>query len=263
MSIIGPSSPTSGGPRLATYGEEMTSPDDRWRPAGGHGPDDRDIVESDPRAWTPRQRQLGIVVLVVAALVAGLAGGYAAGSRSPAAAPAPARSAPAAGVTSAGPNAGSAALTITGGVAGAQGALCSLQSGHELQLGVEITNQSAQALVLKKVRAELPLGGLQAIAETWGPCGELPIAANGGNLRPAGQNVLAGGGTAWFTVTFKVLVPCPQASPVQFAVTFTPQHPPAGAPGFVVTSQLPGFVDLGAVPYSGCPLVNPNPQYVP
>jgi hypothetical protein len=237
----------------------MTGPDDRWRSP----PDDRDIVASDPREWTARQRRLGVVLLVAAALVAGLAGGYAAGTRSRAAAPAPARSAPVAGATSAGSDLGSAALTITGGIAGAQGALCSLQAGHELQLGVEITNQSAQALLLRKVRAELPLGGLQAIGQAWGPCGELPAAASGGNLLPARQNGLPGGGTAWFTVTFKVLVPCPQAFPVQFAVTFAPRRPPPGTGGFMVTSQLPGFVDLGDVPYSGCPSVNPEPRYVP
>jgi hypothetical protein len=245
MSIIGPSSPMSGSPPprgspgrpVPFYGETVTGPDDRWRPE----PEARDIVESGPREWPASRRRLGVVILAVAALVAGLAAGYAAGRRSrpapapaPAAAPAPVRSAVS----------GSAALTITGGVAGQQVGLCSAQVGRELQLGVEIMNQSAQRLVLRQVEPVLPLGGLQAVARAWGPCGALPGAG-----LPAG-NVLPAGGTVWFTFTFRVLAGCPGADPVQFAVTFTPQRP--SPPGFVVTTRLPGFVDLGHVPYSGC-----------
>jgi len=217
----------------------MTGPDDRWR----REPEARDLVESGPREWTAGRRRLGIVLLAVVAALVGLAGGYAAGSAPGAGRAAP----PARSRTSAA--SGSAALTITGGVAGQQVGLCSAQAGRELQLGVELMNQSAQSLVLRQVRPVLPLGGLQAVSQAWGACGQLA-----GGFAPAG-NVLPAGGTVWFTVTFRVLVACPGPDPVQFAVTFAPLHP--SPPGFVVTSRLPGFVDLSQVPYSGCPAVTP------
>jgi hypothetical protein len=220
----------------------MTGPDDRWR----REPEARDIVESGPRDRPAGRRRRGIVILAAVALVIGLGAGYAAGRRSGAgrAAP-PARSRTAAA-------SGSAALTITGGVAGAQAGLCSAQVGQELQLGVEIMNQSAQSLVLRRVRPVLPLGGLRAVSQARGACGQLP-----GAFPPAG-NVLPAGGTVWFTVTFRVLSPCPGPDPVQFAVTFAPLHP--SPPGFVVTTALPGFVDLGQVRYSGCPAADdPSP----
>jgi hypothetical protein len=219
----------------------MTGPDDRWR----REPEARDIVASGPREWPAGRRRRSVVILAAVALVIGLGAGFAAGRRSGAgrAAP-PARSRTAAAPATA-PASGSAALTITGGVAGAQAGLCSAQVGQELQLGVEIMNQSAQSLVLRQVRPVLPLGGLRAVSQAWGACGQLP-----GAFPPAG-NVLPAGGTLWFTVTFRVLSPCPGPDPVQFAVTFAPLHP--SPPGFAVTTALPGFVDLSQVRYTGCP----------
>jgi hypothetical protein len=74
---------------------------------------------------------------------------------------------------------------------------------------------------------------------------------------PAGTSVLPAHGSAWLTVTYKVLLlPCPAPLPVQFAVTFEARHQPAGDPGLLITSRLPGFVDLGRVPYAGCPLAS-------
>jgi hypothetical protein len=120
---------------------------------------------------------------------------------------------------------------------------CSAQKGHKLQLGLEVTNLSATALTLRGVRVVLPLGGLRETSQAWGPCGELPGAAGApGNALPP---TLGAGGSAWFTVTFQVLVRCPQPLPVQFVLGFDPGGPPGAIP-------LPSFPDLSQVPYSGC-----------
>jgi hypothetical protein len=214
----------------------MTSPDDRWR----REPDARDVVESSPRSWPPSGRLVAILIAV--ALLAGLGAGYAAGARHGAARAAASRSSRSAA-------AASAAIAIPGGIAGQQGGLCSAQVGRELQLGVQITNQSAQRLVIQKAWPVLPLGGLQAVAHSWEPCGAWPAADSAATV--AG-NVLPAGGSTWYTVTFKVLVPCPGALPVQFGVTFGPPGRADGGARLVITSRLPGFVDLGGVPYAGC-----------
>jgi hypothetical protein len=226
----------------------MTSPDDRWRRA----PEARDIVESGPREWPAGRRRLGIIVLAAAALLVGLAAGYAAGARhGPGRAAPPARSRSAAARSGAAPSSAiPGGLALSGEVAVQQGRQCSAQIGRELQLGIQVVNQSAQSMVLRRVRPVLPLGGLKAVTQSWGPCGELPQPAS------AGGNVLAAHGSAWLTVTFRVLLPCPAPIPVQFAVTFEFRHQPAGGPRLVITSRLPGFVDLGNVPYAGCPLAS-------
>ena len=43
-----------------------------------------------------------------------------------------------------------------------------------------------------------------------------------------------------------MLVKCPNPLPVQFVVSYEQR-------GKIGTVQFPGFQDLGAVPYSGCP----------
>ncbi len=180
--------------------------------------------------WRPPR---GAVILVAAGLVAGLAAGYAAGEWHAGSSAGPPRR-PA---SSASPGASLApdvpALTQ-------DTARCSGQTGRELQLGVEVTNQSAAEVTLGRVKAVLPLGGLRALSQRWAPCGALP----------AGQDVpgnsLPPGASAWFTVTFEVLRGCPGPLPVQFTVDYDWQGRPA-------TASLPGFPDLGQVPYAGCP----------
>jgi hypothetical protein len=120
------------------------------------------------------------------------------------------------------------------------GGQCSAQVGHALQLGVQVANQSATAVALRQVRAVLPMGGLRPTSEAWGPCGELPAVS------AAPENVLPPGASSWFTVTFEVLVKCPGAFPVQFALRYDQLGRPA-------TVHLPGFDDLGQVPYASCP----------
>lgn len=206
----------------------MTVPD-----GDGSGAGD-DVLELGGRRmraprWWPR---LAALVLGAAALLVGLAVGYAAGARharEPAVAPSPSRSA--------------APFSAGGFPLSQSGPQCSQQTGRELQVGLQIRNLSSEAVTLRRVEVALPLGGLRVTSQAWGPCGELPAAglAPGNTLPP----ILRPGASAWFTVTFHVLVRCPQPLPVQFTLHYDQQGRPAAIP-------LPGFPDLGQVPYSGC-----------
>ena len=199
-----------------------------------------------PRWWPPS----AALVFGVVALMAGLAVGYAAGARhagnnaaaSRAAAP-PLRSRAAAPPLRSRAAAPAAPFSAGGFSLSQSGPQCSAQSGRELQVGLQITNLSLAAIRLRRVEVVLPLGGLRVSSQAWGPCGELPATgeAAGGILPPA----LRRGASSWFTVTFQVLVRCPQPLPVQFTVNYDQQGRPAAI-------RLPGFPDLGQVPYSGC-----------
>ena len=173
------------------------------------------------------------VILAAVALLAGLVAGYAAGDRHARTSAVPLPRSRSASSPTALSAAGTAALSQSGGQ-------CSAQIGHALQLGVQVTNASAAGVTLRRVKAVLPLGGLKAIAQAWGPCGELPAASD-----VAGASLPAGSST-WFTVTFKVLIRCPGPLPVQFTADYDWRSRPAVA-------HLPGFADLGQVPYAGCP----------
>jgi hypothetical protein len=149
---------------------------------------------------------------------------------------------------------------------------CSVQHGRELQLGVEVINLSGTTVILGQVRPILPLGGLRAVSQQWAPCGSLSpswlVAGGDGTVtivRPGsqagtsgmppgatrlgdalqGDDVVPPGGTAWFSVTFQVLVSCPRPLPVEFSVSYQANARPGTAP-------LPGFPDLGQVSYTGC-----------
>ena len=81
---------------------------------------------------------------------------------------------------------------------------CSVQTGRELQVGLEITNLSLATVRLRRIQVVLPLGGLKVTSQAWGPCGQLAAAddASGRILPPT----LGRGASSWFTVTFQVLV---------------------------------------------------------
>jgi len=230
----------------------------RWRPALG---------------WRPSR---GAAILGIAGLIVGLAAGYALGYRHPgqpgrrsrttavgAAPSAAARSAPSDPAAFAGgPGAYSSSLGIAGlsGLAQTSGA-CSVQRGRELQVGVEVINLSGTAVALGQIRPILPLGGLRPVSQQWVPCGAISSswqAADGGTIvfirtstgeveagSAAAATVLPPYGTAWLSVTFRVLVACPRPLPVQFSVSYQEN-------GRTDTAQLPGFPDLGQVTYTGC-----------
>ncbi|MEO3808060.1 hypothetical protein ABGB17_03565 [Sphaerisporangium sp. B11E5] len=165
---------------------------------------------------------LALVLVVVAAIA-----GYLVGSRHRATTAAPG--------TSSSPTTPAVAEPI-----GWTSKRCSVQLKDRLQLGIEIINQSATEMTLRQVQAVLPLRGLSAAVATWGGCGQLSPAVTGDDYP------LPAGATTWLTITFDVLVPCPKPIPVFFTVNYTQ----GGRSGIV---DLPGFVDLGDVPYTKCP----------
>ena len=209
----------------------MTVPD-----GDGSGAGD-DVLEQGGRRKPVLRRRPppAALVLGAAALLAGLAAGYAAGARhagEPAAQPSPSRAAALAAPFSAG-----------GFPLSQSGPQCSVQTGRELQVGLQITNLSTEAVRLRRVEVVLPRGGLRVTSQAWGPCGELPATGEAaGTILPP---TLGRGASSWFTVTFQVLVRCPQPLPVQFTLDYDQQGRPAAI-------RLPGFPDLGQVPYSEC-----------
>lgn len=210
-----------------------------------------DVVEQGGRRilpslnWRPQWRPpRGAAILLAVGLVIGLAAGYAAGYRqvprnashsptartgsaSPLPAPAPA---PALAIGTGGVIAGGPVLTQGTGS-------CSVRSGRELQLGVQVTSGSAIPIGLGQVRTVLPLGGLRVISQQWAPCGAIGVSQD--------QPLLGPGDSAWLSVTVQVLIACPEPLPVEFTVYYT-------WGGKAATVNLPGFPDLTQVPYPGC-----------
>lgn len=199
--------------------------------------DDGDVVEQRGRMfpslkWRPPWGAV-LAAGLAAGLVTGLAAGYAAGERQAGSSANPPRSSGTPALSGTAAQASTPALTQPGPE-------CSAQIGRNLQLGVLVTNQSGTRLTEGHIAVVLPTGGLTPVARDWGPCGVLPEdqTSRGGQLPP--------GASAWFTVTFKVLVKCPSPLPVQFTVSYDQNGRPSSA-------SLPGFPDLGPVPYADCP----------
>ena len=209
----------------------MTVPD-----GDGFGAGDDVLEVGGGRRLVPRWLWLllGALIVGAAALLAGLAIGYAAGAQHSAEPAAP----PSRAVAPAEPfSAGGFPLSQSG-------PQCSVQAGRELQVGVQIMNLSPAVVRLDRVEVVLPLGGLRVISQAWGPCAQLPLARQAPtSIRPP---ALGQGASSWFTVTFQVLVRCPQPLPVQFTLDDDQQ-------GQLAAIRLPGFPDLSQVPYAGCP----------
>ena len=176
--------------------------------------------------WRPPR---GAAILLAVGLIIGLAAGYATGYRQ---APRNASAPPT-------PSSGPASPVFADGLALTQDTgTCSVQSGRELQLGVQVTNTSTEPIVLSRIRTVFPLGGLKMVSQQWAPCGATGAVQGPVALEP--------GDSTWFSVTVQVLVACPAPIPVQFVVGYT-------YAGEAATVDLPGFPDLGQVPYTGCP----------
>jgi hypothetical protein len=198
--------------------------------------------------WRPAR---GAAILLAVGLIIGLAAGYATGYRqAPRNASAPPT--PSVGPASPLPAPPPAQIVITGTAipVGGTGTMfadglaltqdtgtCSVQSGRELQLGVQVTNSSTEPIVLSRVRTVFPLSGLKVVSQQWAPCGAIGAVQGPVALEP--------GDSTWFSVTVQVLVACPAPLPVQFTVNYT-------SAGQAAIVNLPGFPDLGQVPYTGC-----------
>ena len=224
----------------ATYCQDVVPPVHRRRPADGvpagpgESPDpagDAEVIEmgGHPPRWPwgiARGPAIGMALTALAAGLLGFAGGHL---------QARANGRPARAATSA------ATVFAVGDPLIDTGNRCAVQLGHALQLGVEVVNQSDRTVALRQIEPVLPLGGLKAVASRWGTCGALPELGPG----PGQATALGPGATGWLTVTFDVMVSCPQPLPVQFKISYVQA-------GRLVTAELPGFPDLGQVQYNNC-----------
>jgi hypothetical protein len=242
----------------ATYGQDVEPPVNHRRPAqraaagAGESPDaasdadviasDADVIASDadviemgghPPRWPWESARGPTISIALVALVAGLLLGFIGGHLQASTGSRATRAATA--LTTVLP-AGDTAISATG-------SRCAVQLGRTLQLGIEIMNQSDRTVALRQIKPVLPLAGLHAIASQWGTCGSLPEPG----LQQATS--LDPGATGWLTVTFDVMVSCPQPLPVGFKVSYVQA-------GRLVTAELDSFPDLGEVRYNNC---NTNP----
>jgi hypothetical protein len=229
---------------FAAYGREVGRAEDReraWRAssgsAGSPDADQGDVIEMGDREprwngprwpgprWPARTLGVGLAALLVGLLL-GYAGGHLQASHKRAPAPAASQA-----VTTE-PLLDTTGITVTG-------ARCAAQLGHTLQLGIEIINQSGRAVMLRQVAPVVPLSGMRAVSARWGPCGTLPQPI------PPQSPSLESGATRWLTVTFRVLVKCPEPFPVLFKVSYAQS-------GRTMTTQFDSFPDLGQVKYNSC-----------
>lgn len=224
-----------------TYCQDVEPPVHRERPAHGvpaglgespGAAGDAEVIEigGHPPRWPWGTARGPAISIALAAFAAGLLLGFVDGHFEARSNGRPARAATSA--TTVFP-VGATAITMTGN-------RCAVQLGHALQLGVEVVNQSDGTVALRQIEPVLPMGGLKAVASRWGTCGALIELGPG-----PGPATLGPGATGWLTVTFDVMVGCPQPLPVQFKVSYAQA-------GRLVTAELPGFADLGQVQYNNC-----------
>src|SRR5262245_4248126 len=144
----------------------MSRRDNRqWaRPAapGDAGPGRPDVVQQGER-WA--RGPAFAVRLAAVALVLGVAVGYAVGRNQ-----APSRPAAAPSARGSTASAAASAPAFSLPELGQSGQQCSEQIGRRLQLGVQVTNESATSVRLSRVQVIMPLGGLKPTAHAWGTC---------------------------------------------------------------------------------------------
>jgi hypothetical protein len=202
---------------------------------GEAGPDD--VVDHRPTPVVDLLKQrLVLVGLLVVTLAVGIGLGFLSGKHA-AGSGAPATKTVLREVTVPRPAPSSGPLNQLVG----SGARCSVQKGHQLQLGVEVRNELDVPVTLTRARVPYAAGDqLRPVSSARGACGELPGSDNG----IEGYH-LAVGAPVWLTVTVDVLTECPTPLHLTILLSYT-----QGAQS--ATTMLDGFPDLGGVPYTGC-----------
>jgi hypothetical protein len=213
------------------------------------GSSEPDVLEQGGRLRLPRlpspgwRPSRGAIILAAVTLAIGLAAGYAAGhGQGRGGVAAPEKPAVPAGQASGGVAAVAPPPSIYFGPALTEyPGTCSVQAGRDLELGIPVTNQSGQTVLLESVKPVLPVPGmLKVLSWRWDPCG-----FDSDGIVPD-TVALGPGETTWVTAVVKPLVACPGPAPLQFQVTYSINSRKT-------TFNLPGFPDLSAVHYSGCP----------
>jgi hypothetical protein len=128
----------------------------------------------------------------------------------------------------------------------ATGERCAIQVDDTLWLGMELTNVGSDPVVLRALRVNMPLGGLDDARVVFGTCGELDALDARRDSEGNPEAVVDGSASIWVSGLFDVLEECPAPFPVQFLVTYTDLN------GGGVAIAAGGFNDLGEIEYSGC-----------
>jgi hypothetical protein len=120
------------------------------------------------------------------------------------------------------------------------GPRCATRTGNNLQLGLEIMNETERPVTVGAITAKFPLGGLRAISAGIGTCGQLPMS----QLLPATS--LSPGETEWIHITVAAVRPgCVGSLPVWFKVGYA-------SAGQTDSVTLAGFPDLGPASFGQC-----------
>jgi hypothetical protein len=213
------------------------------------GSSEPDILERKGRPSPGWRLSRGASIVAAVTLVVGLAVGYAVGhGQGRGTVAAPGKPAAPVGQGSGTVDPGtvvtvppSAAIDFFGPPLTQDPGTCSVQVGRNLELGIPVTNQSGEPVLLVSVKpAPLVSGMLKVLSWSWDPCG----FDNDGIV--ANTFVLLPGDTTWVTAVVRPLIACPTPAPLQFQVTYSVNSQKS-------TFSLPGFPDLSAVQYSGCP----------
>jgi len=80
------------------------------------------------------------------------------------------------------------------------GRQCAVEDGHQLQVGIEITNDTRHTVSLTAIDVDVPIPGLSVRAKQFGTCGV--VAGN------TGPQPLAPGNSTWISATFDNHLPC-------------------------------------------------------
>lgn len=110
---------------------------------------------------------------------------------------------------------------------------------HQLMLGVEVANNTKQPVVLDSLTGAFPLGGLRQVDTQVGQCDD-------NSTEQVLGHVVDPGAAVWLTVIVAVRIACPAPLPVSFKINY---HHRDGSLG---SQEVPGFPDLGGIPYPGC-----------
>src|ERR1700689_1162362 len=88
------------------------------------------------------------------------------------------------------------------------GGRCAVQVGRNLELGIELVNQSSSPVIVRRITPVFALGGFRPTTSGAGSCGALP------GSRYVQPTAILPGATERVAGTLKALVHCPQARPV-------------------------------------------------
>ena len=121
------------------------------------------------------------------------------------------------------------------------GARCSLQNGHQLQLGDEVSN----GLEVRSPWSVCEFPTAPVMNSDRSAAYEAPVARYPALTMTSPVTASLSGASVWLTVTVDVLTGCPTPLHLTILLDYSQN-------GHTATARLADFPDLGDVPYTGC-----------